>query len=586
MRVRVWGTESGPGQAIEAADWSPAATVEAGLLAPSDWVAVPVAADWDEEPESDTRRPPLLRRDFTVGADLVSARLYATAHGLYEAEINGRRVGDDALVAGLDRLRERLRYYTLRRDRAPAPRRQRDRLLARRRLVPGPPGLARRLPQPVRLRPVAHRPARTHATTDGRVETIATDEHWRASFGPIMRTGNYDGEDYDAREELPGWSEPGFDDSGWTACGSAHATPPRSSRRRAPRCAARRRSRRSRSSRRPSGRRILDFGQNLVGRLRIRVTGPAGQTVICAPPRCMQDGEIYTRPLREAQVDRQLHARRPRGRRGVGAAVHVPRLPLRGDHRMAGRPRRGGRERRHRRAGLPHRPRAHGWFECSDAAREPPARERRVEHARQLRRHPHRLPAARRARGLDRRHPGLRTARRRSSTTCRACSAAGCRTSRSSSCPTAPCPGTCRSSPRTHMWTPIRPGAVWGDVAVLTPWVLYERFGDMGVLAAQYDSAQARGSICVDRLSRPRPPVERGLPARRLARPGRSPAGSGRARTDRYLVATAYFAWSHGAPREDRRRARSRRRRRALRRARRRRRDAAFARRVRAATTG
>ena len=83
--------------------------------------------------------------------------------------------------------------------------------------------------------------------------------------------------------------------------------------------------------------------------------------------------------------------------------------------------------------------------------------------------------------------------------------------------------------PAHEMWTPIRPGAAWGDVATLTPWTLYERFGDAGILAAQFDSARRWVDLVViDRGARPA--VEHRLPARRLARPGRAAAGSGRRR--------------------------------------------------------
>ena len=51
----------------------------------------------------------------------------------------------------------------------------------------------------------------------------------------------------------------------------------------------------------PSGSRILDFGQNLVGRVRIRVRGEAGRTVTLRTAEVLQDGELYTRPLRGAR---------------------------------------------------------------------------------------------------------------------------------------------------------------------------------------------------------------------------------------------------------------------------------------------
>ena len=104
--VRVTGTDG------SVSPWSPAADVETGLLRPEDWAARPVGAPWAEDADSDDRVPPLVRRDFTVREGLARARLYATAHGLYEVEIDGQRVGDDAMSPGWTSYQHRLRYYT------------------------------------------------------------------------------------------------------------------------------------------------------------------------------------------------------------------------------------------------------------------------------------------------------------------------------------------------------------------------------------------------------------------------------------------------------------------------------------------
>ena len=123
--------------------------------------------------------------------------------------------------------------------------------------------------------------------------------------------------------------------------------------------------------------------------------------------------------------------------------------------------------------------------------------------------------------------------------------------------------------PAVDKWTPIRPGAAWGDVATLLPWTLYERFGDVGVLEAQFDSARRVGRPARAPVG-PVAAVGHGLPAGRLARPG-SPAGRPRRRPHRPSPR------GHGVLREVRahggahgRGARTRRRARALRRARRR----------------
>ena len=53
---------------------------------------------------------------------------------------------------------------------------------------------------------------------DGTVQEIVTDETWKATDqGPIRANNEYDGEEYDARMELAGWAEPGYNDAAWKA---------------------------------------------------------------------------------------------------------------------------------------------------------------------------------------------------------------------------------------------------------------------------------------------------------------------------------------------------------------------------------
>ena len=140
--------------------------------------------------------------------------------------------------------------------------------------------------------------------------------------------------------------------------------------------------------------------------------------------------------------------------------------------------------------GLPHRHGADGWFASLEPVGQPPARERRVEHARQLRRPADRLPAARRTPRLDRRHPGVRPDGR-FLYDCTGMLASWLQGRR------------CRTAPRRHgplvrpvhpaapRVDPVRPGAVWGDVAVLDALDLYAHLGDRHCSRDQYASAKA-----------------------------------------------------------------------------------------------
>jgi alpha-L-rhamnosidase len=95
VRVRVRGDG-------DWSDWSAPQTVEAGLFAPEDWTARFISPQTDDDNAVLTA--------FTVTGEITRARLYATAHGLYRAELNGERVGDQELAPGWTSYSRRLRY--------------------------------------------------------------------------------------------------------------------------------------------------------------------------------------------------------------------------------------------------------------------------------------------------------------------------------------------------------------------------------------------------------------------------------------------------------------------------------------------
>jgi len=122
------------------------------------------------------------------------------------------------------------------------------------------------------------------------------------SSGPIVSTGLYAGEHYDARRERTGWSSAGFDASGWalvevTGYDASLLVAPQGPPIRAVEVLAPKRVERA-----PSGRLIVDFGQNISGRLRIRVQAPAGHTITFRHAEVLEDGELSLRPLRQAKA--------------------------------------------------------------------------------------------------------------------------------------------------------------------------------------------------------------------------------------------------------------------------------------------
>jgi alpha-L-rhamnosidase len=291
VRVRVTG-EDGVTSA-----WGEPLSVQAGFLPAGAWVARMVGL---AEPEH-AAQPALLRHEFTLDKPVRRARLHATAHGVYQVEVNGREVDDEVLKPGWTSYQWRLLHETT--DVTDL-------------LVEGVNAIGVRLAggwycEQYGFRGGARRiygeqPAAALQLVvefaDGESRTIASDEGWRASgAAPTVRSGIYLGERYDARRVTDGWSRPGLDESGWTPVRVDGDVP-------VPEARLSPGARRVATLpvvdvvRSPSGATILDFGQNLVGWVRITVRGPAGTTVTLRHAEVLEHGELGTRPLRAAEA--------------------------------------------------------------------------------------------------------------------------------------------------------------------------------------------------------------------------------------------------------------------------------------------
>ena len=281
--------------------WSEPVTVEAALLDPTDWTAAMVAPDWPEDVAGE-RPPPLLRKEFRVAERLRSARLYVTAHGLYRACLSGQPVGDELFAPGWTAYRKRLRYQAHDvTDLLTAGDHAIGIALAdgwyRGYLMPT---VTRRNWYGTRVAALAQLEL---TYDDGRRDVVATDETWRAGEGPLRSADIYRGETYDARLEsaVAGWSRPGFDDRDWATCITVDRDPATLVRQFSPPV------RRTQTvppvsmETAPTGRVIVDFGQNLVGHVRLAaVTGAPGTQVVLRHAEILQNGELCTEPLRAA----------------------------------------------------------------------------------------------------------------------------------------------------------------------------------------------------------------------------------------------------------------------------------------------
>ncbi|MCM2374174.1 alpha-L-rhamnosidase [Aporhodopirellula aestuarii] len=243
-----------------------------------------------------------LRREFESPKQIVRARLYASALGIYEFRINGKRVGNDMLSPGYTMYAKRVESLTydvtdLVNDGENAIGAllgegwYAGKLLLRKRSELT--GLTPKLLAQLEL---------TYA--DGSVEKIVTDDSWRATDqGPIRAGGFYHGEDYDASKTLGRWTEVGFDDTDWkpvkpTGLGTNPLVVPK----RLPPVQIMKKLQAVALTQPEPGKYVFDFGQNQVGVPTITMPVTKGETVqIRFAEMLQQDGTLYTTNYRSAR---------------------------------------------------------------------------------------------------------------------------------------------------------------------------------------------------------------------------------------------------------------------------------------------
>jgi len=191
-------------------DWSEPAFWEMGMMKDTDWEADWITPDWQED-VSKSMPSPYLRKEFTLGEGIRAARLYISSHGLYQVEINGKRIGDQEFTPGWTSYSTRLQYqtYDVAKELKPG-----KNVIG---IILGDGWFRGKLDKKrnnygSQLSTIAELHVRY---TGSENEIIQTDESWKASIGPIIESDIYNGEIYNASKELIGWSRQGFDDSGW-----------------------------------------------------------------------------------------------------------------------------------------------------------------------------------------------------------------------------------------------------------------------------------------------------------------------------------------------------------------------------------
>ncbi|MBL8094316.1 MAG: glycoside hydrolase family 78 protein [Anaerolineales bacterium] len=526
VRVRVWGADG------SASAWSEPLALEAGLLAPDDWSARFVTPDWDEDP-AQVHPAPFVRRAFTLRAGIRSARLYITALGLYEAQLNGQVVGDSVLAPGWTVYDRRLRYQTY--DVTGLLVEGRNALGA----ILGDGWFRGRLGfggghsniYGERLALLAQLEVEY---ADGSRERIVTDDSWRATTGPIRMSGLYDGETYDARLELPGWSTPGCADTAWRGTRvvewdlktlEAPLGPPM---RRIETIAP------VSITASPSGKTLVDFGQNLVGRLSIRVRGAAGQTVTLRHAEVLEHAELGTRPLRYAKATDRYTLK------GDGVETWEPRFTFHGFRYVEVQDWPGVLEAADLSAVVIHSDLERtGWFETSDAM----LNQLHANVVWGMRGNFLDVPTDCPQR--DERLGWTGDLEVFSPTASFLFDSSGFLQSwlRDLAVEQAKSGGAVPHVVPNVLGNSAAGAAAWADAATIVPWVLYQRFGDVGILTDQFESMRAWVDHVAEIAGEGRL-WNKGFQFGDWLDPTAPSDRPAQARTDKAIVASAYFVRS------------------------------------------
>lgn len=276
--------------------WSEIATFEMGLLKKSDWTG-----QWITDGSIRPAPSPYFRKSFALSDKPIKARLNITARGLFEASLNGNKVGGDYFTPGWTEYSKRI--HTLTYD-VTDQLNQGDNVIG---VTLGDGWFAGNMGW-ARTRNIWGNNLSLLAELemelpDGTIEKIVSGEDWKFQYGSIRESDIYNGETIDMREYKIGWDAPYFNDSSWSNALVAEkpladivCKPGRPVKKQEELPAL--------ILTEPQfGVHVFDLGQNMVGLVRVKIFGhyPGDEVVIRYAEMLKNDGMIYTENLRKAK---------------------------------------------------------------------------------------------------------------------------------------------------------------------------------------------------------------------------------------------------------------------------------------------
>lgn len=282
----------------KAGAWSEPAFFRMGMISKNNWKAQWIVPGFEED---SLRASPLFRKQFKNTKKIIAATANITSHGMYEAFINGKRVGDAYLTPGWTSYSTRLQYQSYdvssllqKGDNAIG-------VVLGNGWYRGIMGFSNQ--KDIYGKDLALLFQLEIEYSDGSKEQIITDGSWKSSTGSIVYSEIYNGETIDARKEKAGWNTANYDDRDWTPVKEASFTkdnliatenePVKKQEVFHP----------IKILSTPKGEKVIDFGQNLVGWVVMKVKGKSGDRIVLSHAEVLdKQGNFYTDNLRAARA--------------------------------------------------------------------------------------------------------------------------------------------------------------------------------------------------------------------------------------------------------------------------------------------
>lgn len=292
-QVRVWDNKNKISALSNSAFW------EMGIIDTGLWSASYIAMN-DITKEKKSHPSQYFRNEFSINKTIKSARVYVTSLGVYQLYFNGEKVSSDLFTPGYTSYNKRLQYQTY----------DVTQMVQQNNTIGAIVGdgwyrgnigwkgeyayYGKQLAFLVQLQ---------INYNDGSSATIVSNADWKASYGPILESDMYNGEKYDARLEMDGWANNGFDDSKWVKVEILNHPKDILIAPQGPPVKAIEKIKPKKIITTPKGEIVLDLGQNIVGWARMKVNGQKGDKVTLSFAEVLdKNGNFFTTNLRLAEA--------------------------------------------------------------------------------------------------------------------------------------------------------------------------------------------------------------------------------------------------------------------------------------------